>query len=149
MKHYLYKRWPPLIIWLLIIFLAANNPNPFLVIEKTITKITLFDVSFETVISAFIRIFTFQILSVLITRALVWNKECQVLHLTQAFVTTLIYALMIEGYQTLTSNNLFSYFNILMAGWGALLGILVYLIWRSPRLKDEVEQNLSEKDLLL
>lgn len=149
MKHYLHKRWPPLIIWLLIIFLAASNPTPLFGLEKAMAGVALVGIPLDRLLSALIRIFTYQILSFLITRALIWKNEGQVLHLSLVFISTLIFAMSIESYQILVTNNQFAYFNILMAGWGTLLGILAYLIWHSPKFNNRTEQEPPEQDLLL
>ena len=79
-----------------------------------------------------------------LVRALAWTKVPGALVLLTVFLLAILFALANEGVQILIPGRPFDWRDLLMAGWGTLLGLIVYvLLRRQPAQSDE------EADLLL
>ena len=144
MNNFLRKRWTPLIVWMLIIILASSHVNPLFGLDRTLRGITLLGINLVLTITLIAQLFAYLILAVFLVRALAWTKDPGALVLLTVFLLALLFALANEGVQILIPRRPFDWRDLLTAGWGALLGLVGYvLLRRQPAQSDE------EADLLL
>ena len=144
MTNFLRKRWIPLIIWALIIILASSNTNPLFGMDRALRGVTLLGINLELIVTLITQVFSYLILAVFLVRALAWTKDPGALVLLTVFLLAILFALANEGIQILIPGRPFDWRDLLMAGWGTLLGLIVYvLLRRQPAQSDE------EADLLL
>ncbi len=144
MNHFLRKRWHPLIIWALLIFLASSNPNPLFGLKETAENIRFLNIQLDQFILMFTQVILYMGFTFFIARATIWTKPSNAMSLLAAFVLAVLFALVNGLYQNLIPDRGFNTRDILMAGWGALLGLITYIIWYHP-----FDENRHKDDSLI
>lgn len=142
MNNFLRKRWAPFTVWALIIFLLSSNANPLFGLDKALRSVSLLGNDLSLFITLFLQVFNYTFFSVFLIRALAWKKVPGALLLLMVFSATILFALANEGYQSLLHHRGFLWRNLVMGGWGALFGLIGYVLWPPSHSDPDEETNL-------
>ena len=140
MDSYLTKRWLPIIIWLLIIFLASSNSMAGL--YKILTSWALIGIPLYQLLIPLVHLAVFFILTFFLARALNWRKNLSLLALLLAFLTSIFFTVAAEIYQNRIPGRGFDWDDLFMSGIGALLGVLGYVLWYIIIMRKKEKDNL-------
>lgn len=127
MNSHLTKRWLPLIIWILLIFLASTNSMAGL--YKILTSWAFLGIPLYQLLIPLAHLLVFFILTFFLARALNWKKKISFLALMSALMSSFLFALANELYQNRIPGRGFDWDDLLMSGIGTLFGLFGFLLW--------------------
>jgi VanZ family protein len=138
----------PPFLWALLIFILSSSPNPISFLPyETIWEIEhtrLFGIRGDNILWGFGHIFAYAVLAYLVIRALAYHRYFTPQQAWIAFAVTLLYGVSDEIHQLFVPGRGFQYYDILMDGVGALIGLGVFALHRLKR-----AQTLREEALML
>jgi len=139
-------RYLPPILWAALIFLFSSNPNPLSPLPEeaipAIKAIRILGMRLDNIIWALLHIFLYAVLAVLCARALAYQRDLTPQLFWTAFAVTLLYGVSDEIHQVFVPGRGFQYYDFLMDGVGALLGLGVYTLSCIRRAQKAREESL-------
>ena len=138
----------PPFLWALLIFILSSRPNPISFLPyETIWEIEhtrILGVRGDNILWGIAHIFTYGVLAFLVVRAFAhhWDPTPRLVWI--AFAVTLLYGVSDEIHQLFVPGRGFQFYDILMDGVGALIGLSMYTLHRFKR-----TQTLRKEALML
>lgn len=126
------SRWLPVLLWVLIIFLASSNPDPYKPLPPGLLKPCFTaqsgSPSCAELLGRFLHITEYAILSFLVFRSVFWrNRKPRLLSIVGIIIAIELFALSDEIHQLFVPGRNFQLYDLIIDLLGIFIGLLIYL----------------------
>lgn len=128
-------RFLPVLLWALVIFAFSANPKPYNALPvswSTPLEPSSKRVSTDEIIGRFLHVGEYIVLSVLVSRMVLWGNPIRKIHPPVIFGFSGLYALSDEFHQLFVPGRAFQLSDLLLDSIGIILGFLfiLFIHWR-------------------
>lgn len=141
----LLSRYFPILIWGIIIFSLSADPEPYNLLPKKLANPISSEIRMENIraekIGNFLHVVEYSIFSYLVSRGIVWKRKISWQLILLSIIYSVLFAISDEVHQIFIPNRAFEYFDLQRDFFGILIGIGVYLLFRTLRKRHLSESN--------